>query len=352
MGITRSIHRLVVLGDTITALAIVRECRTVGLPSVLIANRPGPATFSNIPRVISLQAVSNEELLEVVLRQAGEEGTALIADSDSWLSWIISHRSTLQSKFAAILHPSNEVLELCLNKSSFLRWCAARKLPAPKLYEDSHILGQIDAGMPVIVRPELTRHGKADGLPKAKEITSTAELSQLLDRYKQCGAVATICESLVRPSIRQYSVAIVRSDVGETRVFVAEKVRPSAEKCGGGTYVVASPDSGVEKLACEAAVAIDLYGIAEIEILKDEDTARLYLIEINPRPWVQYALASKSGFRCLTFLLDRSQYKESKERNTGKRWRKVSAMIFTSFFHARKECSQVTSWALVNICRR
>ncbi len=45
----------------ITALAIARECRAMGLPCVLFATSAGPATHSRIPEVHLLESATDEE---------------------------------------------------------------------------------------------------------------------------------------------------------------------------------------------------------------------------------------------------------------------------------------------------
>ncbi len=294
---TGSTERLIILGSTITALAIARECRAMGLPCVLFATSAGPATHSRIPEVHLLESATDEEVLERLLSVAKETRSALIADSDSWLRWIMQHRDILQSVFGNILHPANEVLEVCLNKSRFIQWCVSKRIPAPTLYEATPGQNRTDMEYPVLLRPQTTRHGADDNLPKAKEISSDEDLDRLLERYRQHHVTATICQSLIRPNVLQYSVAVARNESGDTRVFVAQKIRPSAEKCAGGTYVIASPDTAVAELSIAAATALGLFGVAEIEIIKYTDTEDMFLIEINPRPWAQFALAWQSGFR-------------------------------------------------------
>jgi predicted ATP-grasp superfamily ATP-dependent carboligase len=316
----RQIDHIVILGSTLTALSLARHCRSLRITCDVVDTKTGPAAASAIPDVTLLETPLDSDVFESVTALARPNRSALIADSDAWLRWVVRFRADLESVFHLVLHPTNEVVTTCLDKSRFLGWCKENKLPAPQLFPTPGMddLGSLD--YPVLVRPKETLHGLPSTLPKAAEIKCDEKLGELLRQYDREGVEATICESLLRPRISQFSVGLVRNDLGQAKAIVAEKVRPPPEWCAGGTYVISRPDEGVHELAVAAANEIELYGIAEIEILKDEDTQELFLIEINPRPWVQYALSWKSGFDFLVFLLDPNQYRPETEATSGCRW--------------------------------
>ncbi|MDJ0656776.1 MAG: hypothetical protein QNJ40_21625 [Xanthomonadales bacterium] len=284
----------------------------------MVDSQEGPATHSNIPRVF-VEKPADDEILSRLKEIASEAPTGLIADSDSWLRWIGQHRSILENSFSVVIHPTNDTLDKCLNKTGFLRWCAANDVRSPKIYEPSELDGLDLSQRPVIVRPEVTQHGRAVDIPKAEEISDRSALEDLLQSYDALGLTPTITESLLRPDTRQYSVGVARNSRGEVRALVAEKLRPSARQCSTGTYVVASPDPEVAAQCIRIAHELDLLGIAEIEMLQI-DKRYLYAIEVNPRPWAQYALAWKSGFDFLTFVLDPDAYRQGEERRSGGRW--------------------------------
>lgn len=328
---SREVQRLVVLGSTVTALAIVRSCHQRGLPCTLVDTRKDPATLTRLADVRVLSDHDDEAVLVALVKLASDENCALIADSDRWLRWLIQHRDTLGEVFQLILHPSNAVLETCLNKTRFIRWCKEKTFPAPEIYDVKTGDDYSSVEFPVLVRPELTRHGSTDDLPKAIEIADSTQLAALLKRYEELGATPNVCQSLLRPNVRQYSVGVACNETGGKRIFVAEKLRPAAAMCAGGTYVVASPDEQVASLVGDAAKKLGLFGIAEVEVMEDVDTGELFLLEVNARPWVQYALASSSGFDFLTFLLISGAYDPGLERYVGKRWLSFGDDLYVVF---------------------
>ena len=324
-------QRLVVLGSTVTALAIVRNCHQLGLPCTVVDTREDPATRSRLAEVRVINDDDDEGLLTLLEALAADGNTALIADSDRWLRWLMRHRQALDKLFDTVLHPSNRALELCLNKSRFIHWCEDQAIPAPAIYDVAEAGDDSLIVFPVLVRPEQTRHGSADDLPKAIEITDSSQLRSLLSRYEELGAVANVCQSLLRPNVRQYSVGVARNRLGDRKIFVAEKRRPSAAMCAGGTYVVASPEDNVASLVAEVISKLDLFGIAEVEVIQDTDTDELFVLEVNARPWVQYGLAASSGFDFLRFMLKPESYDPRTERARGGRWLSFSDDLYVVF---------------------
>ena len=344
------VERIVVLGNTLTALAIVRHCRHLGLPCVLLHRDAGPACDSRLAHIVDVSDASDTDILERLTGLAREGPSALVADSDGWLRWLAKHREQVDDAFDCVLHPNNDALALCLNKTRFLQWCADQGLAAPRVYPGCDV-GALRAGwqevcgallrdmpldptgveFPLLVRPRETRHGSNDNLPKAIEIDNPDQLRALLDRYREAGAEPNISQSLLRPRIRQYSVGLARNARAQTAIMVCEKVRPSAEMCSGGTYVVARPDPDVRAFAKNTVERLDYFGIAEIEILKDMDTGEQFLIEINARPWVQYSLSWRSGFDLLTLLIDPDAYDATRERPSKGAWLHFSDDLYAVF---------------------
>ena len=314
------IDHIVILGSTLTALSLARHCHSLDLDCDVVDTKTGPAAASAIPKVTLLRNSTDQETLDSVTALARTNRSALVADSDAWLRWITRFRLELETVFEQILHPANEIAATCLDKSAFLGWCEDNGLPAPRFYPKSALQDLEDSAYPVLVRPKETRHGIPSALPKAMEVLCTDELRSLLGQFEDEGVDVTVCESLLRPKVKQFSVGVVRNALGHVRAIVAEKIRPPAEWCAGGTYVATGHVEDVHELAVSAADKIGLFGIAEIEILKDDDTQELFLIEINPRPWVQYSLAWRSGFDFLTFILAPQSYRFENEIGSGRRW--------------------------------
>ena len=289
---------IILLGSTPSGLAVARDAWRLDLHCQVVDRVAGPATYSRAASRVAV--VASEDGAFELLATCSERPAYLIADSDHWLKFIVRRRSEIAALGIEILHSDNHVLETCLNKVLFKQWCDRASFRTPDLFDASRVE---EVRFPVLLRPAETRHRERD-LPKAIEIASRPVLEDWLERYRSNRVAPIITESLLGSGTRQYSVGICRRRDRETLCVVAEKVRPVAEKCAGGSFVVETPNEKVESMARALIEAIDFFGIGELEII--EFAGELFAIELNPRPWMQYSLASgKDSF--LGFLLNRSK---------------------------------------------
>lgn len=289
--------RLVILGSSLTALAVARDAHAHGLAPVVIDTAAGIAFASRRARHVPLAHI--EDAVPQLLRHAGPT-SALVATGDDWLRFVVAHRTLLDSAFGQVLHPSNRILEILLDKHAFSRWCEANALPTPRTWIPNGAEPSSGLRFPLLLRPCATRHAHPD-VPKAVEVNDPAELRAWLERYRAADVCPLVSESLLARPLTQYSVPFARR--GRTLLsFVARKIRPTPDRCAEGTLVEVTHNAEVEALARRAVECADYFGIGEAEILHAHDEDRSYLIEINARPWLQYGLAPAAGHDFLGLL--------------------------------------------------
>lgn len=311
---------LVVLGSSLTGLAVLRNANKIGMRAQLFDTRDGIAIHSRLAQVQILKDASEDEIRRIIL-ELGQGGmNILIATSDHWLRFVFCHREDLDKAYQIILHPDNAILDICLNKPQLAAWCEKHTVQTPRrhLVQCPEDLDTVSIELPVMLRPAISLPA-GTRLPKAIEVRELEQLRNWLQRYQEEGIAVVVTESLLGQQLTQYSVGLARDGARMTS-FVTRKVRPLPENCAVGTFVELAPNAEVESIARTVACALDYFGIAEFEILYSKDRRKGYLIEINARPWIQYALVSESGHDFLTFLLTPDRYDSNNEINQGKRW--------------------------------
>lgn len=313
-----SINTLVVLGSTLTALAVVRVAKRSGMYCVILDDTAGPAAVSRMAEFRRLASADANAIRASASDLMGRSGVAVIADCDRWLRFIRDNRPSLAAAGWEILHPQAQALKICLDKTAFLVWCHEHGFDAPRPYPEATVAQLAADAYPLMIRPEWTQHSTPTGLPKAIEVRKPTELRYWLDRYAATRVAPSICESLISENLVQFSVGAARNTAGEVLTFLAEKVRPRAEQCGGGTFVRPATHIPAEQLAVRVLNALDFFGIAEVEILYDSVTRRMSLIEVNARPWLQYGLPYACGCDLLAHAL--GSQREKRERNSGHAW--------------------------------
>ncbi len=295
---------LVVLGSSVTALAMVRSAHAHGLGCELVDVEEGVAFATRLAVRHARPAHPRTAVLaELAARHAGGRAW-LVATTDEWLRALSATRAAVDAAFARVLHPPNDVLALCLDKLRFADFCTARELPAPRRYDVGARADAAAIRFPVLLRPAETLHSRpAPGIAKAQEVRTRAALQAALAAYRAAGVQPIVTQSLLGRPLEQYSVGISRQH-GRTLAVVARKVRPRPEACRVGTLVETAAAPEVEALARAAADALDYRGIAEVEILRTGDDGALFLIEVNARPWVQFGIGAASGRDLLAFQLE------------------------------------------------
>jgi predicted ATP-grasp superfamily ATP-dependent carboligase len=274
-------RQLIVLGSGVTALAVVRAAYHLGVSSVVVDNRSGVAMASRLAHADVHAALRTTGLVPRIRELAQRAPSSLLATSDVWLRAIVAHRAELSVSGMDILHPDNARLEICMDKSRFAAWCEQNWLPAPRPY-------------PV----------KADLRPELDHSATLQDLAPCFDGYPRAGAVPIVGEPLLGRRMQQFSVGAAVSAPTMVTV-VTRKLRPPPDACAVGSLVEAMEQPDVERLAQRALLALDYHGIAEVEILRDEDSGEVFLIEVNPRPWLQFAIAAARGTDLLAFVLER-----------------------------------------------
>jgi predicted ATP-grasp superfamily ATP-dependent carboligase len=232
-----------------------------------------------------------DEALEVLKSAGGAPW--LIADSDHWLRFVIANRPAL--RHATVLHPSNEVIETCLAKDRFTRWCEQSGFATPAIVDPSDSAIRF----PVVVRPNLTRHREVDA-PKACVARNRQELDASIDDYRRVRADFVVTQALIDPSTRYFAVGLARRNDGAMLAFATEKVRPPVARCRGASYVETCDLPEAIDVARRVAERLEFVGVGELEIAYHGGAFNL--VELNPRPWLQYSLGRALGLSLLGFV--------------------------------------------------
>lgn len=293
--------QLYILGSSATALAVLRDAARLNFSVFLIDTEQGCAFDSRFGKKLCEQSDDLPKLRTLLAQPTENIRRLLLATSDKWLKFVQANRAWLVENDIEILHPDFDVIQTCLDKQLFANFCRANKLPIPVTWFIGREPRPTDLQFPVIVRPTQTNHDAAandETAPKAIEIRNEATLQELLAKYPASSSNFVLSNSLLSRRLLQISVPFSRSNLG-CEIYTACKVRPLPEQCAVGTYVMTVPNPSAEKLARTVIERLDCRGIGEVEILQDQATGENFLIELNVRPWLQYAMSIKAGYHFL-----------------------------------------------------
>lgn len=332
--------KAVILGTSITGLAVARNASDLGLDPVLVDDEAGIAAKTRAAKVRIFPGSDDDRIIRALARRAADGPCCLIATSDKWLRFIARNRAALERDFHRILHPSNDVLEVCLDKRKFADFCARTGFRSPRTF---NLRDRRKVQFPLILRPTESNRVARKIVEKARLVRTSEELDRLLPEYSRAGVEPIATESLLGRDLEQWSVGLARNGVAIAGI-TARKLRPSAHACSVGTFVELAWDQKVWDLGVSVIEALDLQGFGEAEILRDAKTGEMFVIEVNPRPWVQFSLAPASGHDLLGFLLDPASHNPRAVVRDSRVWLDLTSDMYSVFARSGVTRMRPTEW--------
>lgn len=325
-----------ILGASGTGLALLRDAVKLGFDAYVVDRQRGPAFDSRHGRKILDASADLSRTLALLREVSAAKNCWLIASSDRWLEFVQAHRQWLEGLPVRILHPSARVVETCLSKLEFARFCREQGFPTPLTWFVGAEARPAGLELPLILRPTRKlegNRGERQPLPKAREIRDEAEVARWLDLYPEHERAFLLSHSLLGRDLVQLSVPFVRTPL-ECTMYVAEKIRPKPADCEVGIFVRIRPDAQAAALAEQVVSRLDYWGIGEVEILRDRASGEYFLIEINPRPWSQYSLSAWAGCNFLGTLTGRGTRRNHPLPSDGA-WLDVAGDIYYFLYRRR-----------------
>lgn len=107
------------------------------------------------------------------------------------------------------------------------------------------------------------------------------------------------------PGDRTYACGLLYDDGAPQLLFAHEELRSVPREGGSGTRVRIFRDPRIETAALRLLDSLDWHGPALVEFKRRPDGSYV-LMEINPKLWASYALASQSGYRFVSTCASRA----------------------------------------------
>jgi protein-tyrosine-phosphatase/predicted ATP-grasp superfamily ATP-dependent carboligase len=300
---------LVLDGDKIAALDLVRALGRAGLSVAVAASQPDAIAFgSRFARRRDLYPDPRESPAEFVRwleRSLVSDGVKLVIPvTDLTTLPIAEHASRLRAH-AAIATESFEKLQVVCDKLRTIELANRVGVPVPR----TTVLrseADITAGgrtFPLVCKPLRSSVWSEEGF-RATSVWYAFEEAQF--RADAVRAIAT-CPLLIQEYRRGSGIGIeVLARNGELlQVFQHRRLHELPLTGGGSTYRISEPtDPTLREYAARLMGALKWTGVAMIEFKVDADTGEAVLIEINGRFWGSLPLATRAGVPFATALYE------------------------------------------------
>lgn len=300
---TRRIGAVVVGGD-FQALGIVRSLGRRGVPICIIDDELSISRFSRYAthsvRVADLR--DEQRTVDTVLdvgRRLGLDGWVLFPTRDETVAAFSRYRSQL-TEFFHVPTPGWSAVEWAWDKRNTYRLAQELGIPFPRTWypRDRSELEQIEADLPLAIKPAIKEHFIYATKAKAWRADTREELAAL---YERAAALVEPGEVMIQELIpgdgrQQFSYCAFYKDGQAIGSMVAQRRRQHPPEFGRASTFVETIDLPLLATFSERFLkAINYYGLVELEYKLDPRDGQYKLLDVNARTWGYHTLGHRAG---------------------------------------------------------
>jgi D-aspartate ligase len=289
----------IILGSRFPALGVIACLKPLEIRCVVCDTRrlhagwSRHASFRKIPDPQRDPEACAEQIAAIVRDVRGPGRAVVIPTDDVFVRLLARHRDAFPDT-AAICAADADVVDLLTDKRAFADWASDRGLSVPRTISAD---GAMTLRYPVIAKPlnytALVRN--ADKLPPGVRpsdlrfnlFRNPEAWESFTRRFAPVLGQLVVQEFVDGTSADMYSIGLYADGNSEIRgLFTGRKLRGFPAQYGN--TILGQNDVVPNEILAEVAHIVRelrYRGIAEIEYLRERETDRFVLIEMNPRCW-------------------------------------------------------------------
>ena len=295
---------VIVIGDHIQALGIIRSLGRYGIPVYLLHdNTLCISRFSRYcTKFIKTPSIDNgSDFISFLVNLAKKIDLTdyiLMPTNDAAVG-ILSKNKAILERYYKVPTPHWDITKFALNKELTYSLAAENGIPVPATIHPRNVeeLQKLNVNYPVILKG-------VDGLDFYRKTGVKAFMANSMDElesiYENISNLIDISETLIQEEIpggtdRMYSFCSFFKKDELLGVWTGRKVREHPMGLGTGTFAESIYVPDIVELGSKMLGAMHYYGISEIEFKKDPRDNKFKLIEMNARTWLWVSLAARAG---------------------------------------------------------
>jgi len=343
--------------DHINGLQTARIFAERKIPVVGIANnlKNYPAKTRVCEKIVQADTKSNE-LADKLIAIAGmfEEKPLLIPSQDNSVLIVSRNRKRLEP-FYKIALPSEDTVEMLMDKPSFYQFAIKENLPVAKYYLVSNKVEAEEAAdklnFPCIIKPPM-RYPSWEGNTNIKAY-KVYDRDEFIETYEMCADWADVLmaqEWIEGTDVDLYSCNCYFNNNNESLVsFIAKKLRQYPPVTGNTSLGVECRADEVRDISLDMFKRVNYHGLGYVEMKRDVNTGKYYIIEPNiGRPTGRSAIAEAGGVELLyTMYCDKMNLPlpvEREQKYTGVKWIHLRADLMSSYYYWKKGELSLKDW--------
>ncbi len=322
----------IVVGGCFQGLGIVRSLGRRGVPVCIIDDESSISRFSRYAtyavRVANLR--DERQTVDIVLevgRRLGLEGWVLFPTREETVAAFSRYRSEL-SEWFRVPTPAWDAVQWAWDKRNTYRLAQRLGIPTPRTWYPQSLaeLEQIEAEMPLAIKPAIKEHFIYATKAKAWRANNRAELAELYQRASDL--VGDPREPIIQEFIpgdgqQQFAYCAFFKDGQATGSMIAQRRRQHPPEFGRASTFVETVDLPLLESYSERFLKeIDYYGLVEMEYKRDPRDGQYKLLDFNARTWGYHTLGQRAGvdFPSMLYADQLGEPVEACKAQVGIRW--------------------------------
>ncbi len=294
-----------VLNIRAIGLGVSRSLSMKGVPVIAIdylegSDRLISKSFTAFHKIPDIEK-SPDAALEALIQCQGECGQKgiLLPTSDAFILFVSRNRQELAKHFDFNL-PSEQVLELIMNKKSQYTKAAELGVPIPETFypkcmEDLDGFKD-DISYPFLIKPCVSHLWQQSFPNKGFQVFSAEELKNKFQKVLDAGIEVMVQKVIPGPNINLRGLRAYIDGKGEAHgVSEVVKIRQYPVDFGIGCLVQTSHNDEVREQGLRFMKGIGYRGIGAVEFKQDQRDGVFKLMELNARVCRNVGLSTKAG---------------------------------------------------------
>jgi D-aspartate ligase len=298
---------VIVIGDHVQALGIIRSLGRRGIPVYLLHDKNlCISRFSRYTkRFIRTPTPNNEsEFVDFMIKLAKNDRIRdwiLMPTNDEAVHTLSKHKETLE-EYYSVSTPCWDIVKYAYNKKLTYQIAEKRGIPIPKTFypeniDEVHEISH-DIDFPVIIKPAIAdRFYKKTKIKVFKANTK----DELIQTYIKAASIIDPSEIMIQEIIpgnpdNLYSFCSFFRNGKVMGICTGRRSRQRPMDFGNAsTFVESVYIPELIELGTSLLNAMNYYGLSEVEFKYDTRDDKFKLLEINARTWLWHSLAIGSG---------------------------------------------------------
>ena len=207
------------------------------------------------------------------------------------------------STITKICLPPSESLDIALDKKSVLKLAKQLGIEIPVDYSEKFTFHSIDDIAPVLPYPVFLKASQEAGKNITGLVKSKSEFVDVYRRLREESNEDTILiQEFVDGNPYTYGCGVLFINNTPVEIYCHEELKSVPRTGGSATKIRLYNSEELKRQSITLLSKLNWNGIALVEFKKRKD-GTFVLMEVNPKFWASYSLASKNGYRFASLMV-------------------------------------------------